>query len=253
MTITAFQDFQTSSGLSQQDSQGNENISSAYSLPAYPLIPYPKVPETRDCSPSVLEASGNLVHITECEARLLTRLLSFAPSALETSDNLAHTTGRKARPVTKLLGFEPLAPALCHYSPNLSLSISSKELQRVLDSLLDQVDWLEVAVKVAKNRAPAVYCNAIEKILLAHIHQLVKAEGEGDEVGKVKNGKDDKEHMCVYEGDDEDEDNSEFSRNSEESEDCGEDDNNSENMQTDEDESDGEYEEDEMDENGYDC
>lgn len=95
---------------------------------------------------------------------------------------------------------------------------------------------------MAKNRVPAVYCNAIEKILLTHIHQLVKAEGEGDEVGKFKNGEDNKEHMCVYEGD-KDQDSIEISRNREEDEDCGEDDNNSQNMQTDEDE---------MDENGYD-
>ena len=105
---------------------------------------------------------------------------------------------------------------------------------------------------MAKNRAPSVYCNTVEKILLTHIYQLVKADGEGYEVGKFKNGKGNKEHMCVYEGDDEDEDSSEFSRNSEEGKDCGENDNTSENMQTDEDESDGGYKEDEMDENEYD-
>lgn len=51
------------------------------------------------------------------------------------------------------------------------MNLSSLELQRVLGSLLDQVDWLEVAVKVAKHRVASVYCNAIEKILLAQTCQ----------------------------------------------------------------------------------
>ena len=46
------------------------------------------------------------------------------------------------------------------------------ELQRVLDSLLDQVDWLEVAVKVAKHRAPLVSCNAIKKSWYKYINLL---------------------------------------------------------------------------------
>lgn len=73
----------------------------------------------------------------------------------------------------------------------------------MLDSLLDQVDWLEVAAKVARNRAPSIYYNAIEKILLAHIYQLVKIEGEDDDAAQFKNGNEDENY--VYKGDDEEE------------------------------------------------
>lgn len=92
------------------------------------------------------------------------------------------------------------------------------------DSLLDQVDWLEVAIKVAKNRAPSVYCKTIEQILLAHIYQLVKAEGEGNDVGGFESGNDEKDYVHVYEGDeDEDKDSSEFGRKSEDEDDDEED------------------------------
>ena len=74
----------------------------------------------------------------------------------------------------------------------------------MLDSLLDQVDWLEVAIKVAKNRAPSFYRNTIEQILLAHIYKLVKAEGEGNDAGGFESGNDEKDYIHVYE-DDEDE------------------------------------------------
>jgi len=54
---------------------------------------------------------------------------------------------------------------------------------------------------VAKNRALSVYYNVIEKILLAHIYQLIKVEGEGDDTAKFENGNNDKELMYVHEGD----------------------------------------------------
>lgn len=182
---------QTSSSLSREDSHGNESFPNPYSLPAYPHTPYPTVPETRDCSPSALVAWDDLVHTVEPEANQ-TRF--YAPSAL----------------------------GLCHSSPTPSLNISSTELQRVLDSLLDQVDWLEVAIKVAKNRAPSVYCNAIEQILLAHIYQLVKAEGEGDDAVGFGSTNNEKGYVHIYEGDndDEDEDSREFARKSEDEDRC---------------------------------
>lgn len=145
------------------------------------------------------------------------------------------------KPRTETQCYAPSGSSLCFSSPNPSLNISSTELQRVIDSLLDQIDWLEVALKVAKNRAPSVYCNAIKKILLAHIYRLIKVEGKGDGLGKFKNVKDDEERMYVYEGDDEVEDGSGFSRSSEDGGDCVEDGDNGENMQTNEDESQGEY------------
>ena len=139
MTNMPIQHLQTSSSLFREDSRRNESFLNTYSLPAYPLTPYPIVPETRDCSPSALVAWDDVVHTVEPEANQ-TRF--YAPSAL----------------------------GLCHSSPTPSLNVSSTELQRVLDSLLDQVDWFEVVIKVAKNRAPLVYCNAIEQILLVHIY-----------------------------------------------------------------------------------
>lgn len=108
-------------------------------------------------------------------------------------------------------------------------------------------------MKVAKHRASSVYCNAIEKIVLAQIYQLVKTEGEGDDVSKLKNGNDDKEHVCMDEGVDEDEDGSEISMDSEGTAgNCDENSDNRETIQTSEDNSDGEYEDDGMDEDGYD-
>ena len=64
---------------------------------------------------------------------------------------------------------------------------------------MDQVDWLEVAVKVAENRPPSVYCNAIEKILLARIFHLVKSECEKNYAVQSQHGNSDKEHVPVPE------------------------------------------------------
>ena len=114
-----------------------------------------------------------------------------------------------ARPETQ--DYMLSSATLCCSSLNLSLDISSTELQRVLKSLLDQVDWLEVAVKVAKNWALSVYCSAIEKILLTHIYHLAKAEDKLDEASQFENIDGNEEH--IYEGDYEDED-SEFLRES---------------------------------------
>jgi hypothetical protein len=112
----------------------------------------------------------------------------------------------------------------------------------VLDSLLDQVDWLEVAEKVARNRAPSIYFNAIEKILLAHIYQLVKIEGENDDAAQFENGNNDKGNVPVYKGDD---DGSEFERDSgDEDGDSDEDSDDDEDMKEDRDEDDEEDEDD---------
>ena len=208
---------QTPSSSSRQDSHGNESFPNAYSLPSYPLTPYPIVPETRDWSPSAVGTWDDLVHTAEPEAE---QSHFYAPSA----------------------------SGLCHSSPTPCLSISSTELQRVLDSLLDQVDWLEVVMKVAKNRAPSVYCNTIEQILLAHIYQLVKAEGEGNDAGGFESGKDEKDYVHVYEDDeDEDKDSSEFARKSEDEDgDYDKDGDDNEEMEEDKDEDDDK--DDEMDE-----
>ena len=67
----------------------------------------------------------------------------------------------------------------------------------VLGSLQDQINWLEIVVMVGKNRASLVYYNAIEKILLLYIYQLVKAEGVDDTIAKFKNVNKDKQYVHV--------------------------------------------------------
>lgn len=134
---------------------------------------------------------------------------------------------------------------LYHALPNPSSDVSSIELRRVLDSILDQVDWLEVAVKVANNRAPSIYCRAIEKILVAHIDQLGNAEGEGDSAAKVENSIDSKECMSEdtgYDGGEDEDDNEEMEGDKEK-----DDDDDDEGMEGYEDED----EDDEMDDNEY--
>ena len=121
--------------------------------------------------------------------------------------------------------------------------------QRVLNSLLDQVDWLEMAVRVTENRAPSLYCNAVQKILQAHIYRLVKAEDA--DAGNFENGNNDKEYVYVYESDDEDEVRSGAARESEDGDrDDNEDDD--EDMEGDEDEQDDEDNDDDMNDDEYD-
>ena len=124
----------------------------------------------------------------------------------------------------------------------MPLNISSTELQRALDSLLDQVNWLEVATDVAKNRAPFVYCNAIEKILLAHIYQLVKAENQDGKVSQLRSGKKDKVYIYGNK-----EENSEFGWNSKVDREFSIDSQDDYNMQTDNGKEDEEEEEDDDD------
>ena len=72
-----------------------------------------------------------------------------------------------------------------------------------------------MTVKVTEHRASLIYCNVIEKILLTHIHRLVKIEGENENAANFENDNDDKEYVYVYKSDDEDEIRSEASRKSE--------------------------------------
>lgn len=165
-------------------------------------------------------------------------------SALGTWDNLVQTTGPEIKRRARTHFHAPSVSGLGHSWPTPSSNISSTELQRVLDSLLDQIDWLEVAVKVAKNRAPLVYYDAIEKVLLTHTYQLVKAEGGDDDTAEFENGDEDKEY--VHE-DDEHEDSSEASRKSEDKIGDSDEDNSEyddKDMQEDNEMDDGEYKED---------
>ncbi len=72
-----------------------------------------------------------------------------------------------------------------------------------------------MTVKVTEHRASSIYCNVIKKILLTHIHRLVKIENESENAANFENGNDDKEYVYVYESDDKDEIRSEASRKSE--------------------------------------
>lgn len=133
--------------------------------------------------------------------------------------------------------YVPSGLSLYFFLPNPSLNISSIELQKVINSLLDQIDWLEVALKLAKKWAPSVYCNIIKKILLVHIYWFIKIKDKGDGLSKFKNVQNDKKHIYVYKRNDEDKDDSRFLRNSEDGEDCIEDGDNNENIQINEDKS----------------
>ncbi|KAL2047617.1 hypothetical protein N7G274_000659 [Stereocaulon virgatum] len=208
------------SHLSRQDSRGNESFTNAYPRRPYPLTPYPTISETEDWSSSLLGTQDNLVHTTEKEAGRRARTYFAAPSTY----------------------------GLCYSSPTPSLQISSTELQKVLDSFLDQVDWLEVAEKVARNRAPSIYFNAIEKILIVHIYQLVKIEGENDDAAQFGNSNNDKGNVPVYKGDD---DGSEFERDSgDEDGDSDEDSDDDEDIKEDRDEADEEDDINEDDDDG---
>ena len=132
-------------------------------MKAYPLTPYPTLYKTNKRSFSAFETDGNIMPTTEYETKRRER----------NSGSYHHFFNA------------PSSSSLCHSPPTPSLNVSSTELKRVLESIFNQVDWLEVALAVAKNRAPSIYCEVIEKILQAQIHQLVKAEVkdeyEGDE------------------------------------------------------------------------
>lgn len=138
--------------LPQQDSPGNESFTNAHSFHPYLLILYLTVPET--------------------EGWLL--------SPFETWDNPAHTKELEIGQKTKTYLNGSSIYNLCDSSPSSVLKLSSLELQRMLESFQDQVDWLEGAVKMAKHPAPLVYCKVMEDIVLAQIYQFPKTEGEGD-------------------------------------------------------------------------
>ncbi len=97
-----------------------------------------------------------------------------------------------------------------------------------------------MTVRVTEHRASSIYCNVIEKILLTHIHRLVKIESESENAANFESDNDDKEYMYVYESDDEDEIRSEASRKSED-----ENENDDEDMKEDDEDSDDDMNDDE--------
>ena len=169
---------QTSSSSSQENSCRNEGLSNPYSLSAYPLTPYPIVSGTIDCSPTTFMTRDYLVHM--------------GPQANENHFDASS------------------ALDLYHSSLAPSLGVSSAELQGVLNSLLNQINWLEVTKKVAKNRAPSVYYNAIKQILLAHISELKKAEGKskGNNAIGFKSIDGEKNLINIYKGENKDDNKS---------------------------------------------
>ena len=129
---------------SQQNLLCNQDITTGHSHQPYPLTSYPTA--------SIME---HWLHSS-------TESFNASPTKYEDTQRVT----------------APSASSQCHSAPSMSLSISSAELRKVLDSILEQMDWLEVAIKVARDRVPSTYFNVIEDILLAHINQLEKKEGE---------------------------------------------------------------------------
>jgi len=68
-----------------------------------------------------------------------------------------------------------------------SKNVSPIELLRVMDSVISQVDWLEVARQVGKKRAPSIYCSATERMFIAQMNQLIRAEQETEWNGTTGN------------------------------------------------------------------
>ncbi len=58
-----------------------------------------------------------------------------------------------------------LSTSLCHSSLTSFLNVSSTKLKRVLESIFNQVDWLEMTLAIVKNWASSIYSKVIEKIL----------------------------------------------------------------------------------------
>ena len=95
---------------SQQGSQQNESFSNTYS--AYLLTSYSVIAEIMNHSSSTFMTQDSLVRTTEFNIN----------ARSETQDYMLSSA------------------TLCCFSSNLSLDISSTELQRVLKSLLDQIN-----------------------------------------------------------------------------------------------------------------
>lgn len=157
-------------GLSQQDLRTR-------SLNKYPLTPYPTTQEPNK-QPSLLDG----------------QLSDFAGS--KTGQSVKHGAFCHFMHTSASFGL--------YHHPPVSLRVSSVELRSVLDSLMSQVDWLEIAVQVGKRWAPSIYCNVIEKILQAEIFQLVETEKKVQDMNN-----DDREYAHVYKGDDENKDEEE--------------------------------------------
>jgi len=57
--------------------------------------------------------------------------------------------------------------------------VSPHELKRAAESILEQVDWREVAAYVASNRSGRTYEKILKGLLQEKIDELVEARGEG--------------------------------------------------------------------------
>ncbi len=144
-----------------------------------------------------------------------------------------------------------------HSSVRLSLDISSTELMRASESILNQVHWSEVVLDVIGKERPAIFRDAFKKILQVRIEELLKQEDKqetenmkepdiesaDDIVDWAGNGLADFEEKIFMQRDEENEHGSEgYEDDEDEEEDVADED-----SEKDDGEEDGEYQEDDDD------
>ncbi len=67
-------------------------------------------------------------------------------------------------------------------------NISPMKLTWALRSILNQVDWSEVALDVVGNEKPTIYRNAFKKLIQAHIEEVLRQDGYRED-RPIKQGK----------------------------------------------------------------
>ena len=155
-----------------------------------PLTPYPVFDKKNKRPLSALEASTAPDEMKRMKCPiLLSERSNYGPSP------------------KRLCGDSPLSSSTSPY-----LKISSAELLRASESILNQVDWLKVALEVAGNRRASVYREAIMLILHTQVYELEIKEAkkeENEEEGKDEEDQDEDEDEGEEEEEEEEEEEDE--------------------------------------------